>query len=217
MNKIYIIFIGILLTVLSIWLISNEFPMKKMNYVADYHRDNILSYEHHKATNRFEINGDYNTYISMMDYYNRLAKDTTFKYPKEEFKKLSGYEQLAAVNDWVNHIPRVMPAKDKMYYYETPSEFLKYGGVCREYTLTKMYILSDLGWKDDDLMSVMGLVTYNENKYGGHAVLIARIDDKNYVLDSNMKYPITEEKYTFMMPYDGWQSHNHKPIVFYNN
>ena len=68
MNKIYIIFIGILLTVLSIWLISNEFPMKKMNYVADYHRDNILSYEHHKATNRFEINGDYNTYISIIDW-----------------------------------------------------------------------------------------------------------------------------------------------------
>jgi predicted transglutaminase-like cysteine proteinase len=87
-------------------------------------------------------------------------------------------EQLARVNREIN---RVQYTQVFEAYWETPSEFLKYGGQCRDYAVAKYAQLHELGVADADMaLTVVRIKATGEY----HAVLLVQHGGAVYVLDN---------------------------------
>src|SRR5579872_5675978 len=87
-------------------------------------------------------------------------------------------KKLARVNRQVNDIPYT---QDFDTYWETPSEFFRNGGQCREYAVAKYARLHALGVADADMaLTVVRIKATGEY----HAVLIVRHGGGVYVLDN---------------------------------
>jgi predicted transglutaminase-like cysteine proteinase len=87
-------------------------------------------------------------------------------------------EQLARVNREIN---RVQYTQEFDTYWETPSEFLRNGGQCREYAVAKYARLYALGVADADMaLTVVRIKATGEY----HAVLIVQHGGAGYVLDN---------------------------------
>jgi predicted transglutaminase-like cysteine proteinase len=87
-------------------------------------------------------------------------------------------EKLARVNREIN---RVQYTQAFDAYWETPSEFKRYGGQCREYAVAKYARLYELGVADADMaLTVVRIKATGEY----HAVLVVRHGGAVYVLDN---------------------------------
>ncbi len=70
----------------------------------------------------------------------------------------------------------------KADYWESPEEFLAYGGDCEDYALAKMAALRALGWREEDLE--LQIVSDMDRQGVTHAVLRARLNGKDWLLDN---------------------------------
>lgn len=99
------------------------------------------------------------------------------------FKGLSGFELASEVNDLVNSHAYIED-KDNWGmsdYWATPVEFLKYGGDCEDFAITKYAALRALGVSESNLRIAIVMDT---QKNIPHAVLIFFSEDGTLVLDN---------------------------------
>ena len=100
--------------------------------------------------------------------------------------RASGYTlmgKLQKINRDVNSKPHVPDARNwsSSDYWATPLEFLRKGGDCEDYAITKYMVLRHLGVSAHDMRIVI-LRDLNTSKE--HAVLAVYIDNIPYILDS---------------------------------
>jgi predicted transglutaminase-like cysteine proteinase len=91
--------------------------------------------------------------------------------------------ELRAVNHAVNAIPYVTDATNwgRSDFWETPVEFLRYGGDCEDYAVAKYMALQALGIAVDDLR----VDVVDDRQLGvTHAVLLVAAGGRSYVLDN---------------------------------
>lgn len=96
---------------------------------------------------------------------------------------LSRAAQLERVNAFFNRFP--YRTDQELYgrseYWAGPVEFLAHSGDCEDYAIAKFFTLRELGFGDGDLK----VVVVDDTARGvGHAVLTARLDGTDYVLDN---------------------------------
>ena len=96
---------------------------------------------------------------------------------------LDPQRQLEAVNRHMNEHryivdPRNWGVED---YWATPLQFFRKDGDCEDYAIAKFMSLRALGWRDEDLRIV---VVDDRNLRAQHAVLVAFLDGRAYVLDN---------------------------------
>jgi predicted transglutaminase-like cysteine proteinase len=93
--------------------------------------------------------------------------------------------QLEAVNNWANAKPYVEDITNWGLpdYWETPGEFIAHGGDCEDYAIAKYFSLVRLGFAPDDLRIV---IVSDSVAHDFHAVLVARIDDTDWLLDNQL-------------------------------
>lgn len=123
-----------------------------------------------------------------------------------------GYEQLVRVNRWVNrHIAfaddaRAGPAD----HWANADESLRAGaGDCEDYAIAKMQILEAAGFDQRDLYLVL---VRDLVRRADHAILVARVDGRMMVLDSNTDRILPAEAiqdYRPMMSFSGERSWIH--------
>lgn len=104
--------------------------------------------------------------------------------------------QLAEINETINTL--IQPATDQEFYgvseyWEYPVEY----GDCEDYALLKQKVLVERGWPKSALL----LTVVRDEKGEGHAVLTARTDMGDFVLDNKVDEVKTwsETGYTFIM------------------
>lgn len=97
----------------------------------------------------------------------------------DQMKRLHGlprWEQLQQVDAWVNNLPyRTVNGPG-----DSVAKFLNQGGSCKEYALTKLVMLRDLGFDLQHLM--LATVKMTEGPY--HQVLLVKIDGALMVLSN---------------------------------
>lgn len=87
-------------------------------------------------------------------------------------------ELLARVNDVINAAPYVSDRDD---YWETPVDFLRYGGDCEDFAIAKYFLLRQLGISDSDLrIAIVGKTSVRPM----HAVLVVATRGAVAVLDN---------------------------------
>jgi predicted transglutaminase-like cysteine proteinase len=100
--------------------------------------------------------------------------------------------QLHAVNAFVNRVR--YRNDDENYgvqdYWATPRELFARGGDCEDYAIAKYTMLRRLGWSERDLRL---LVLQDEKQRILHAVLVAYVGGRAYVLDNQIK-AVTEHR-----------------------
>jgi predicted transglutaminase-like cysteine proteinase len=113
----------------------------------------------------------------------RCARSQRCNLPASFFSKLKmlrdlqPWEQLRQVDSWVNAFPyRMVDGPGN-----TVASFLKAGGSCKEYVLTKLVILRDLGFKLEDLWAAHVVVPGERH----HLILLVRIDGVLMVLSNS--------------------------------
>jgi predicted transglutaminase-like cysteine proteinase len=96
---------------------------------------------------------------------------------------MSRAAQLERVNAFFNRFP--YRTDEELYgrseYWAGPVEFLARSGDCEDYAIAKFFTLRELGFGDADLK----VVVVDDTARGvGHAVLTARLDGTDFVLDN---------------------------------
>ncbi len=107
--------------------------------------------------------------------------------------------RLAAVNRLVNARPYRSDAEvyGRDDYWATPAEFLANSGDCEDFAVFKYFLLRRLGFGADDLRVVFVRET---TPWVSHAVLAARLDDGQYVLDNKHDRVLPEDAVTGYTP-----------------
>jgi predicted transglutaminase-like cysteine proteinase len=93
------------------------------------------------------------------------------------------FAQLRAVNTAVNGLPYVADVVNwgRTDFWETPIEFLRHGGDCEDYAVSKYMALQALGVPVDD----MRVAVVDDQQLGvTHAVLRVAVDGRYYLLDN---------------------------------
>lgn len=75
-------------------------------------------------------------------------------------------------------------------YWATPLQFFKKQGDCEDYAISKFLTLRALGFANEDLRIV---VLMDTNLNLAHAVLVAYLDDRAYVLDNQISQVVRAE------------------------
>ncbi len=116
-------------------------------------------------------------------------------------------EQITEVNRYLNKYPYI---DDILNYWETPYEFQRKSGNCKDYAIAKFLSLRALGVPND----VMRITVLRDLNLGGviHAVLVVTVDEKNYILDNQIKQVISTDKVYHYVPIysineDHWWQH----------
>lgn len=101
----------------------------------------------------------------------------------ERLRHLPEQDQIKAVNAMINQYPYLSDQQNwgKSDYWATPVEFLKRGGDCEDFVITKFYSLRLLGIPRDR-MEIH--VVRDEPKDLAHAVLVVKTDAGDVVLDN---------------------------------
>lgn len=90
---------------------------------------------------------------------------------------------LRAVNAAINAFPYVTDAANwgRTDFWETPIEFIRHGGDCEDYAVSKYMALQALGVPVDD----MRVVVVDDRQLGvTHAVLLVAAEERYYLLDN---------------------------------
>ncbi|MDD4615827.1 MAG: transglutaminase-like cysteine peptidase [Alphaproteobacteria bacterium] len=104
-------------------------------------------------------------------------------------------EKIVEVNRLVNKYPYV---DDILNYWETPYEFQRRSGNCKDYAIAKYLSLRAIGVPDD----IMRITVLRDLNLGGviHAVLVVTVDEKNYILDNQIKQVVSTDKIYHYVP-----------------
>lgn len=104
-----------------------------------------------------------------------------------ELKGKTVEEQMRAVNDFFNAVTYIEDTDNfgMADYWQTPHEFMKQGGDCEDYAISKYISLKRLGVSE----SSMRIIIVQDNNLGGimHAVLEVRVGGNRYLLDNQAK------------------------------
>jgi predicted transglutaminase-like cysteine proteinase len=104
----------------------------------------------------------------------------------KKVKDLPKLQQLQAVNKRMNGAKYIKDQANwgRKDYWASPGEFMARFGDCEDYAIVKYLSLRLLGWPDKDLRVV---AVKDMNLKVGHAVLVAFVDGKSYLLDNQIK------------------------------
>ena len=123
---------------------------------------------------------------------------------------LSLRDKLIRVNAVLNAVPYVPTIHNwnRPMYWETPLEFLSYGGQCQDYAIAKYMALRQAGVSADQ----MRIVVLHAAAIGDHAVLVVNVDGEALVLDNMRTGVVPANSVTSYRPYysinePGWWQH----------
>ena len=109
-------------------------------------------------------------------------------------------QQLDAVNRYLNKYPYIDDIVNWGFdnYWETPYEFQRRSGNCKDYAIAKFISLRALGVPND----IMRVEVVRDLNLGGviHAVLVVSSDDKAYMLDNQIKQVVQTTKIYHYVP-----------------
>ena len=135
----------------------------------------------------------------------------SFKTQIEFLRGLPLNKMVAGVNDVVNRIPYVNDSAlyGKSDYWATPMEFVKNGGDCEDFAITKYVALRALGIPEERMRI---LILQDLQKNIPHAVLVVYTDNGPMVLDNQIKTVthvdrISHYKPIFSINRDSWWLH----------
>jgi len=99
-------------------------------------------------------------------------------------------DQIDAIDHFINQYPYIDDIVNWGFdnYWETPYEFQRKSGNCKDYAIAKFMSLRALGVSN----SLMRVVVVQDLNLGGiiHAVLVVFVDGKAYILDNQIKQVI---------------------------
>lgn len=112
------------------------------------------------------------------------------------FNSLQGrtdMEKMRKVNRFFNRWPYredhdVWGGED---HWATPREFMEHAGDCEDFAIVKYYALKELGL-NVDAMRIAGV--WNTKQRKGHAVLLVRADNADWLLDNLREGPVRREE-----------------------
>jgi predicted transglutaminase-like cysteine proteinase len=120
-------------------------------------------------------------------------------------------EQIEIANDAMNQHPYIRTVKNwhRAMYWETPFQFLRYGGQCQDYAIAKYELLRAAGVPAD----LMRMVVLHDDISGiDHAVLIVYVDRQTLILDNQRPDIVPTRAVPYYHPYysineNGWWKH----------
>jgi predicted transglutaminase-like cysteine proteinase len=128
-----------------------------------------------------------------------------------ELKTLPLRERVARANAELNRRPYVTAAANwrDPNHWETPFEFLAYGGQCQDYAIAKLMALAQSGVPEGDLRLA---VVRDTQKAADHAVAIVFVDGEALVLDNQVALVMPASVDRRYVPYysinrTGWWYH----------
>lgn len=134
-----------------------------------------------------------------------------FKSQIEFLKGLPMNKMVAGVNDIVNRIPYINDSDiyGKSDHWATPMEFIKNGGDCEDFAITKYVALRALGVPEERMRV---LVLQDLQKNIPHAILIVYTDNGPVLLDNQIKTVthldrVSHYKPIFSINREGWWLH----------
>lgn len=120
-------------------------------------------------------------------------------------------EKIARANAVLNGVPYVSSARNwgRASYWETPLEFLTYGGQCQDYAIAKYLLLREAGVPAEQMRIVVLRATAIN---ADHAVLVVYVDGQALLLDNLRPSVVAADSMTTYRPYysineDGWWQH----------
>lgn len=109
-------------------------------------------------------------------------------------------EKLRQVNRFLNKYPYIDDVVNWGFdnYWETPYEFQRKSGNCKDYAIAKFMSLRAIGVPND----MMRIVVLKDLNLGGiiHAILVVSDDEKSYILDNQIKQVVTTDKVYHYVP-----------------
>ena len=139
------------------------------------------------------------------------AAMTNFKSQIEFLRGLPMAQMVSGVNDVVNRIPYVGDSANygQSDKWATPVEFLKNGGDCEDFAITKYVALRALGVPEERMRI---LILQDMQKNIPHAILIVYTDAGAVLLDNQIKTVTSVEKVSHYKPIfsinrDSWWLH----------
>ncbi|PZQ46749.1 MAG: hypothetical protein DI551_04660 [Micavibrio aeruginosavorus] len=136
---------------------------------------------------------------------------TAFKAQLEFLRGLPVNKMVAGVNDIVNRVPYINDSQiyGQSDYWATPMEFLKNGGDCEDFAITKYVALRALGIPEERMRI---LILQDMQKNVPHAVLVVYTDNGAVLLDNQIKTVTNVERVSWYKPIfsinrDSWWLH----------
>ncbi len=118
----------------------------------------------------------------------------------EDLRNAPLVEQLREVNRFLNKYPYIDDIVNWGFdnYWETPYEFQRKSGNCKDYAIAKFMSLRAIGVSND----IMRIVVLKDLNLGGiiHAILVVSTDEKSYILDNQIKQLVTTDKVYHYVP-----------------
>lgn len=157
-------------------------------------------------------------WTSMFDRFDAALNTPSGQQSANEFKAqieflrgLPMNKMVAGVNEVVNRVPYISDANiyGQSDYWATPIEFLKNGGDCEDFAITKYVALRALGVPEERMRI---LILQDMQKNIPHAVLVVYTDAGAVVLDNQIKNVtsvdrISHYKPIFSINRAGWWLH----------
>jgi len=109
-------------------------------------------------------------------------------------------EKLEEINRFLNKYPYVDDIVNWGFvnYWETPYEFQRKSGNCKDYAIAKFMSLRALGVSND----MMRIYVLKDLNLGGiiHAVLVVSVGETSYMLDNQIKQVVTTDRVYHYVP-----------------
>ena len=117
----------------------------------------------------------------------------------EQTRRLPVAEQLRAVNRYANTRDYVLDLDNYGVedYWAIPREFLRNGGDCEDYVITKLFSLRWLGFPPDEMRLV---VVQDTNLRVPHAVLAVARGQDTLILDNQIQSVLTDREVVHYAP-----------------
>ena len=117
----------------------------------------------------------------------------------EQTRRLPVAEQLKAVNRYANTRDYVLDLDNYGVedYWAIPREFLRNGGDCEDYVITKLFSLRWLGFPPDEMRLV---VVQDTNLRVPHAVLAVARGQDTLILDNQIQAVLTDREVVHYAP-----------------
>lgn len=219
---------GFMLCMLSM----SSFASKKAR--ADYIRDvpatiSISASQHFAAAashpalfgSNEKQNKNLKPFTKWTEMFERFERELQTSHAQNTISKwqvtLRGYQNLSLkdmagkVNDFVNETRYITDQNNygKSDYWATPVEFLKNGGDCEDFAITKYTALRMLGVPENRLRIA---IVHDNLKNIPHAILIVYTDEGAYLLDNQQDRMVNVDGYTryrpiFSINRDAWWLH----------
>lgn len=117
----------------------------------------------------------------------------------DQARRLPAQEQLQAVNRFANSRDYVLDLDNYGVedYWAIPREFLRNGGDCEDYVITKLFSLRWLGYPVDDLRLV---IVQDTNLRVPHAVLAVARGRETLILDNQVQAVLSDRDVIHYVP-----------------